>query len=437
MTWTLRPYQIAAVDAVRDAWTRGHRTLIVLATGTGKTTVFAEIIRRRRDAGRGRALVIAHRIELLEQAADRLRAGGVSAELDSGASYAVQHALMGGADAVVATVQTLRGRRLERWASDAFSTIIVDEAHHSTSASYRAVLDRFPEAKILGVTATPDRGDGIGLGEVYTSAAYSYPMAAGIRDGYLAPLRCLAIDTPSIRLSSCSVTRQEHGRDYSAADLAAQLESESALHELAVPIARESMGRRTIVFVPSVTVAHELARVLAAYVGADAVRSLDGSSGTEERAAVLEQYRAGSVRFLVNCALVTEGFDAPSTSCVAIARPTQSRALYAQMVGRGTRIAPGKEDCLVLDLAPSNERHSLASPLDILGGKPLDAADVAEARAAAMTGADVMEIQRKAEQIGGEVKEKALAFLAEHGLDGRLPAKARRRNARFRRGSRS
>ena len=400
--WDLRPYQKAALRAVSERWREVDRSMLVMATGTGKTTCFAEVLRRRYIAGRGRALIVAHRLELLEQAAARIRLGGLGAEIDSGESYAAQHEVMGGAPVVVATVQTLKGRRLERWPANAFGTIIVDEAHHATAGSYQAVLDRFPAAKILGVTATPDRGDGVAVGAVIPDLAYEYGLRQAIEDGFLAPLRIVAIDTPSIDLSTVRTTKQEHGRDLSAGDLAKQMSGEAMLHELAAPIAKESAGRQTIVFVPSVEVANELARVLGPYVGgAGKARALDGGSSKEERARVLAAYQSGEVQILVNCALFTEGFDAPETSCVAVARPTKSRALYAQMVGRGTRLAPGKTDCLVLDLAPANGRHSLVSPVDLMDGKPLPDDLLAEARAA-MSGDDVLTVLRNAEKRASE-----------------------------------
>lgn len=400
--WTLRPYQVEALRSISGAWTTGNtRTMLVLATGLGKTTVFAEVARRRAMAGRKPALVLAHRVELVDQAAARLRAAGLGVGIENGDRMAFPFAMVDG-DVVVATVQTLRGKRLEKWPADYFDTVICDEAHHAAAASYRAILDRFESAWHLGVTATPDRGDQIAIGHVYPHLAYEYGIRRGIDDGYLAPIRSLAIDTPSIDLSSVRTTRQEHGRDLSADDLAAAMRGEAQLHELAGPIAREAGDRQTLVFVPSVEIAHALADVLAAYVGADAVRSLDGTTDKATRADVLGEYQAGRVRFLLNCALFTEGFDAPATSCVAIARPTKSRALYAQMVGRGTRLAEGKSDCLVLNLAPSNCRHSLVSPTDLFDGVELPEDLAATVREQVERGEPVLQAISKAEEIAAE-----------------------------------
>ena len=395
--WTLRPFQVEALKAISARWATGREALVVMATGLGKTTVFAEVLRRRRDAGRGRALVLAHRIELLEQAADRIKLAGLSADLESGESRAPKMALAGQSEVVVATVQSMRGRRLEGWHPGSFDTLVVDEAHHATAAGYRAVLDRFPGAKVLGVTATPDRGDEVALGHIFgEEPAYYFGLREGIDAGYLSRIRAVAVDMPSIDLSSVRVTKQEHGRDLSAEDLAKQMKAERTLHEIAKPFVDLYGGRQSLIFVPSVEVAHALAAVLSAYIGPELVASLDGESPKDERKRVLDAYKAGTIRVLVNCALFTEGFDAPATSCVAVCRPTKSRALYAQMIGRGTRIAEGKEDLLVLDFAPANERHSLVAPVDLMAGEDLPDDLLAEARAA-MNGDDAYKALRSAE----------------------------------------
>lgn len=396
--WTLRPYQVEALRAISGRWQADRSTLLVLATGLGKTSVFAEVLRRRRDAGRGRGLVLAHRLELLTQARDRMLTVGLSADIESGESRAPRMALAGQSDVVVATVQSMRGRRLESWHPDSFATIVVDEAHHATSASYRAVLDYFGSAKVLGVTATPDRGDGVAVGHLFgAEPCYAMGIREGIEGGYLAPIRAIAVDTPSIDLSSVRVTKQEHGRDLSSDDLGKQMRAEKVLHEIAAPFAKLHDGRQSLIFVPSVDVAHALASVLTPYLGADVVRALDGESPKDERAEVLGAFKRRKLRVLINCALFTEGFDAPETACVAICRPTKSRALYAQMVGRGTRIAPGKPDLLLLDFAPQNERHDLVAPIDLMAGDDMDAADLAEARAA-MNGEDVLKVLGASEE---------------------------------------
>lgn len=406
--------------------------MLVLATGLGKTTCFAEVLRRRRDAGRGRGLVLAHRIELVTQAQQRIEDAGLSVEVESGDRMAIRHAAMGGSDVVVATVQTLRGRRLSMWPADAFGTIVIDEAHHAAASGYRAVLDHFRGAKVLGVTATPDRGDGIAVGQVIPHLAYNYGIREGIRDGFLAPLRVEQIDTPSVDLGSVRVTKQEHGRDFSAEDLAKQIRTEAALHEIAGPLTAKASGRKTLVFCPSVDTAHELARVLSAYATkeglGDVVRSLDGETDRETREATIAGYKRGEVRILVNCALFTEGFDAPDTSCIAIARPTRSRALWAQMVGRGTRLAEGKADCLVLDFAPENARHSLVSPVDLMAGDDLPEDIRASIQRAIQEGDDVLRAISRGEEVAARREAERARDRARANLVADVRYRTRRRD---------
>lgn len=412
--WTLRPYQVEALRAISNAWSEGHiRTLLVLATGLGKTLVFAEVARRMRQQGRKPILVIAHRIELVDQAAKHLRAAGLEVAVESGERRAMPWSALD-EDAVVATVQTLKGKRLEKWPADYFAAVVVDEAHHAAAASYRAVIDRFVTAKHLGVTATPDRGDSVAIGHVYPHLAYEYGIREGIEAGYLSPIRSIAIEAASIDLSTIRTTTQAHGRDYSAEDLSAQMESDACLHELAGPIAREAKGRQTLVFVPSVAIAHALSVVLSGYMGPQKVSSLDGTSDKITREQTLDRYQSGELQCLVNCALFTEGFDAPATSCVVIARPTKSRPLYAQMVGRGTRICEGKRDLLVLNTVPTNADHKLIGPLDLFAGLELpedarrEAAAALEAGGALLTAiGDAEEREREREASRQRERDRA------------------------------
>jgi superfamily II DNA or RNA helicase len=201
MTIELRHYQDQAIDAVLAEWAEGHRaTLLVAATGLGKTTMFAELLRRR--ASHGRSLVIAHREELINQAAARIEAQTgltVGVEMADSRSSHLQPQQV-----VVATMQTLRGKRLGGFPKDAFATIVIDEAHRSLAKSYRTIADHFAGAKLLGVTATPDRSDKLGLGAVYQSVAYQYDIAEAIADGWLVPLvqhrvHCSALDVSQVR----------------------------------------------------------------------------------------------------------------------------------------------------------------------------------------------------------------------------------------------
>jgi superfamily II DNA or RNA helicase len=409
MMYQLRPYQVEAIASIEQEWEQGKRsTLLVLGTGLGKTTCFSEIARRERDRG-GRTLVLAHRIELVSQAAARLESVGVSTQLESGASRAswMQWPIP---SAVVATVQTLRGRRLKQWPRSHFTVIVIDEAHRSPANAYGDILAHFNNAHVLGVTATPDRADGVALGGVFESIAYDYGLVAGIDGGYLCDLRALEIPLDAINIDDVKVTKQEHGRDLNAAELAEKVNAESPMLSIASAIVEHTLAerRKTLVFMPSVETSHILAAKLAAHVGAHRVRSLDGTTDKVIRARVLEEFQRGDVDYLVNCALFTEGFDAPIVSCVAIVRPTKSRSLYAQMVGRGTRLFPGKSDCLVLNFAPINTRHDLASVVDIFDGKEMDKLTRADVNKALKEGASVREAQDKAKE-RSEARERRLA----------------------------
>jgi superfamily II DNA or RNA helicase len=364
----LRPYQEQAVEGILEDWTRVRSTLLVLATGLGKTRVATETVLRRRSAGR--SLFLAHRSELLSQAMEALsRDGGLVCELEqAGVKANVRPGMLGmTSHVVVASVATLHKSRLRRWPENAFSTIIVDEAHHATAVGYRSILEYFPGAKVLGLTATPDRSDKVGLHNVFESCAFQYGIRDGIRDGYLAPIRARKVVVGKLDLKGVKVT----AGDYSAADLERVMRVEGVIHQIASPLVERAGDRPTIAFCPTVAVAEELARVLSGYVGADKVACISAQTPAALRKDILDRYKAGSIQFVTNCAVLTEGFDAPSTACIAMCRPTKSRALYTQCVGRGTRLAPGKDHCLLLDFCARNGPPDLVGPADVLAGEGL------------------------------------------------------------------
>lgn len=356
----LRPYQQTAIANVREAYRQGHkRVLVVMPTGTGKTVLFAEIAR----LAKGPVLVLAHRQELVEQARAKIAAwcqDVVAVEMAHRRDFTRPDGSR--AKITVASIQTLR-QRLQYVPQDAFKIVIVDEAHHATADSYRAVLEHFP-AWLLGVTATPDRSDRVPLGEVFSTVAFEYDMRRAIQDGWLCPIRSFLVETQA----DFSQVRKVAG-ELATRDVEAVLNQELHLAEIATPILRERGDRPTIVFAASVAHAHSLTRVLNQQAGrASFAAALDGSDAFEQRAPVLDRFRRGDLQVLVNCSLFTEGFDVPQIALVAIARPVLSRSFYAQMVGRGTRPAAGKRDLLVLDFVPSNCRHSLAQAVDIFAG---------------------------------------------------------------------
>lgn len=386
----LRPYQSEAVEAVEAAWLDAQAALVVMPTGTGKTQVFADIIRRRMPAGR--ALVLAHREELIFQAAARIRQiAGVKPGIEMASSWAESHGMW--ADpVVVSTVQTQvagkNGGRMTRFPPDAFATIIVDEAHHAPARTYRKVLDHYkqnPACRILGVTATPDRHDEKALGAIFDTVAYDYEIPDAIRDGWLVPVKARAVEVQGLDLSSVRTT----AGDLNGADLARVLEEEAVLHEMAAPILEIGGGRRTLVFVASVVQAERMAEILNRPDNAPgSARWICGTTPREERRAILRDYNAGRFPILVNVGIATEGFDSPGIEIVAMGRPTKSRALYAQMAGRGTRTLPGvldgldeapdrvaaiaasqKPSCEIVDFVGNAGRHKLVTTADILGGE--------------------------------------------------------------------
>lgn len=380
----LRDYQRQAVAETHRHWDSGTRSVLLhLATGLGKTVIASQILADRKR--HGRSLWIAHREELIQQAATSLRRAGLTVEIERAEERALVVSLTP-SDVVVATVQTLQKRRLKRWPPDAFATIVADEAHRSVAHTYRRIFDHFAKAKRLGLTATPDRSDEVALAHVYDEVGLTYGIREGIEGGYLTPIHARLVQVGDLDLDA---VRTQSG-DLAAGELDALFAREKAMHQVADPLAAESGERPTLVFTPGVQTARELARVLAGYVGGDAVASIDGSTPRDQRRAILAAYKRGDLRYLVNCAVLTEGFDAPATSCVAMVRPTKSRALYAQCVGRGTRTLPGvvdgiadasgrraailasdKPDMLLLDFTGRRQAVDLVGPEDILGGEDL------------------------------------------------------------------
>lgn len=361
----LRPYQQDAVQAIGDHLGRHRSTLAVMPTGTGKTIVFAKVAEAHR--GLGRILVLAHREELILQANDKIREWtDLTVELE----IADQRADLAGGlfaegpDVVIASKDSI-AHRLDRYPSDSFGLVIVDEAHHAPAKRYQTLLEHFSSAKVLGVTATPDRLDGMAMGEVFETAAFVYEIRDAIESGYLCPIRQKVVEVEGLDLSRVKTV----AGDFNQGQLAEIMEDERNLHELAAPAVELAGDRSTLVFTVSVEQAHLLEAVLNRYAGAGKAVALDGSADRDTRRRTISSFLSGEIQFLVNCGLFTEGFDAPGTACVVMARPTKSRALYTQMIGRGTRIAPGKDDLLVLDFAGNAGQHSLISALDVLEGR--------------------------------------------------------------------
>jgi len=359
----LRPYQNAALEAIGAAEARGvRRPLVGLPTGTGKTVIFADLIRRRG----GRALVLAHRDELVRQAADKIAMVAPDAEIGVVKAERDEH----DAPVVVASVQTVaQPHRLRRIATD-WETVVVDEAHHATAETYCRVLEHVGAlgdsgSLALGVTATPERADGTPLAAVWNEIVYRAEILEMIRAGYLADLRAVRVHLEA----DLDAVRTRHG-DLVAGELDVALRDANAPRHTVEAYCEHAKGRKALVFTPSVRLAHEMAERFAdAGIPAEA---LDGTTPMDERRAILERLRTGDTLVVPNCAVLTEGYDEPSIDCIIVARPTKSRPLYIQMVGRGTRTWPGKRDCLILDLVGSTSRHQIVMAHDLFGIEPGD-----------------------------------------------------------------
>lgn len=349
----LRPYQKEAKEAVFEQWENGTmKTLLVLPTGCGKTIVFAKITEECVSHG-DRVLILAHRGELLEQAADKIaKATGLKCATEK----AEESCLGSWYRITVGSVQSLmRTTRLSRFPEDYFNTIIIDEAHHCISDSYQRVLKHFPDAKVLGVTATPDRGDMKNLGQVFESLAYEYTLPKAIKEGYLSPIKAVTIPL-QVDLTGVGV----QSGDFKAGDLGTALDP--YLHQIANEMVRYCRDRKTVVFLPLVKTSKKFRDILIA----NGFRAAEVNGESQDRAEILEDFAAGKYNVLCNSMLLTEGWDCPDVDCIVVLRPTKVRSLYCQMVGRGTRLAPGKEHLLLLDFLWHTERHELCHPAHLI-----------------------------------------------------------------------
>lgn len=343
-SFNLRPYQEEAIRAINDKWNEWQRELLVLPTGCGKTVVFNMIANQRP----GKTLILAHRDELIEQARDKyFKMFGDN----PGKIKAMENDIR---PVTVGSVQTMCRRDY----SGKFDTVIVDEAHHAISPSYKAVLDQFPEAKVLGVTATPDRGDKKSLARYFDGIAYEYKLKTAVSEGYLVPIMAktipLEIDMTQVKVSL---------GDFEVGSIAETLEP--YLPKIAESIKVHASTRKTVVFCPLISIAQELAGMI------PGAKEVNGNS--QDRKEVLEWFdQAGPGAVLCNAMLLTEGWDCPSCNCVVVLRPTKIRSLYCQMVGRGTRLHPGKDNLLILDFLWLTHKHNLCRPASLVSDSDED-----------------------------------------------------------------
>lgn len=405
----LRPYQIAALDAVAADLAKGNnRLLLQMATGLGKTTCFSSLIQHaeikdwQASTGNRRVLVIAHREELIDQAAETFKRlnPGLMVSIEQGQRKANRYA-----DVVVASIQTLAAsgcRRLHDLIRfQPFGIVIQDEAHHSTAASYRTVFvhlgflpaeDASEEEDVdstisqseadklaanllewdsmapkdrllLGVTATPNRTDAVGLSAVYQSLCFTYPIRKGVEDGYLVPIVPWVVDT-SVSLDAVHTNRG----DFNQRELADAVNNEHR-NGLAVDAWHKYAHQRpTLAFTVDVAHAHDLAAAFQSKgIRAHAV---SGETPKDQRRLLLQSFRSGEIDVITNCMILTEGTDLPMTSCILHAKPTKSATLHEQMTGRGLRLHDGKADCVVIDMVDIAKKHSLMTTPCLYGLPP-------------------------------------------------------------------
>ena len=425
----LRDYQEAATTGVFNAWNECTSALAVLPTGLGKTVLFAEIIRRMHERG-CRAMVLAHREELITQAADKIRrVTGLEAQIEMG-EYHVTPYFGKMPPVVVSTVQTHcaggdGGGRMSKFDPQDFGLVVIDEAHHATARTYRRCIDWYrqnPDCKILGVTATPDRADEAALGQVFESVAYEYGVLEAINNGWLVPIEQQMVTVGSLDFSTVRTT----AGDLNQGDLAEVMENERNLQGIAAPTVEICGDKRAIVFATTVEQAERLAEIINRYKP-DKAAWLCGKTDKDDRRRMLADFKAGRLQFVVNVGVLTEGFDDAGVEVVVMARPTESRALYAQMAGRGTRPAEEvagmlgdvptaqercamirnscKPSCLIVDFTGKAGRHKLCCSADILGGNIGDDV-VAEVTRRVRENGKPVDMKAELEKVKAEMAER-------------------------------
>lgn len=388
----LRPYQQQAVDSIWHEWETVNKTLLVLPTGTGKTICFAKVAEEAVRRGK-RVLILAHREELLQQASDKIMsASGLTTAMEK-----AEHTCLGQWDRIiVGSVQTLcKDKRLSMFSKTYFDVIIIDEAHHAVSSSYQAILNYFDQAKVLGVTATPDRSDMKNLGRVFESLAFEYTLPKAIQEGFLSKIKVqtlpLTLDISSVKIST---------GDFAVGDIGRVLEP--YLEEIANKL-MEYRDRKIVVFLPLIATSQRFCEIL----NERGFKAAEVNGKSQDRTEITQAFAEGKYNVLCNSMLLTEGWDCPSVDCVIVLRPTRSRALYCQMIGRGTRLSPGKEHLLILDFLWHVERHELCRPAHLIAKSD----DVAKRMTEILEekGMDLEECEKDAESDVLAQREEALA----------------------------
>ena len=354
----LRSYQEEAVRSTLNNIAKGKAPLIIMATGTGKTIVFSTIAKVCVKYSM-RTLILAHTEELIDQAIDKaFNLIGVIPDKEK-----AQHRAELTSQIVVGSVQSMQKQRLERWPRGHFNLIIIDEAHHAVAQSYMNILNYFTNYALVGVTATPDRADQHELGTVFNSISYEYPLNRAIKDGHLVPIIGKRVTDLDIDLKDLRVS----GKDYTDKQLGI------VMLKYIIPISnsikKEIGDKKTLVFMPNV----KSSAVLAEHLQRSGINAdyLSGERGKERRD-ILYRFKTGQIQVLVSCNILTEGFDEPSVEAIVILRPTTSRSLYSQMVGRGTRKHPGKENLLLVEFTYNYAKLNLVKPFELFASRDFD-----------------------------------------------------------------
>jgi len=381
----LRPYQDDCIASVFRAFETYQSALAVLPTGAGKTTVFVTIGHRWPKPQR--VLVVAHREELIQQAAERISLlTGDEAGIEMADAKVSAH---DGCKWVVASVQSLsRESRLSRFDPSQFGLVVVDEAHHSVASTYLKVVNHFaqnPACKLLGVTATPNRADELAMGQIFRTCAYQLCIEDAVEGGWLVPVRQQVVKVDGLDFSKVRTT----AGDFNEGDLEAVLAQEKVLHGIAAPTVDLAGDLPTLVFCVTVAHAERMSEIIDRYKKG-ASNWLCGATPKEQRRQILADFKSGKTQFLCNVGVLLEGFDAPNCAAIAMARPTKSLALYTQVIGRSLRALPGvidgmetatgserraaiaasaKPSALLLDYAGNAGRHKIVTAADVLGGK--------------------------------------------------------------------
>lgn len=394
----LRPHQRDAIAWLFTLWKEGlRRLLVVMCTGGGKTIFALEVARRLWAKWQKPILVVTHRIELSRQfgRVARSRFGFRVGAIHKGKAF---REFQDSNPQIMVTVEKTMARRLDEFSPDDFALVIVDEAHHAPgSGPYMQIAEHFKGRLMLGITATPDRADGLGMSEIFEQTAFRYEIDRGIEDGFLVPIVARRVLLPELRLDDLKA------RDFADKSMSEVMRQAAVIHASARALAELAGRRRTLVFCTDVAHARALVTALPEYTTARA-EAVDGSmpfedgmvkdeDGTERwaqgRDSLVAQFRAGQVQYLVNVGLYTEGTDIPEVECVAIMRPMRApggRGLYVQAVGRALRVLGGVADglespaarraaiaasqkphALMLDFTGASEKHALVGPEDCLG----------------------------------------------------------------------